>query len=216
MAAICSLPMQFMDIRADQDIIREGDRPQRCCIIFEGMSAWSNLTGTGRRQIQSFHIAGDVPDLQSLHLERLDSTLFTLTSCKVGFVQHEVLHALCKQNDRVCQYFWRSTLIDAAIFRQWVTNVGGRQAYSRVAHLLCEMIVRLKAMGLSNGATAKFSITQPELADATGLSVVHLNRTIKQLREDGLIEMKDRFLKVNDWDGFQAAGDFDPAYLHLP
>ena len=97
-----------------------------------------------------------------------------------------------------------------------MTNVGGRQAYGRVAHLLCEMIVRFKSVGLSDGVTCHFPITQPELADATGLSVVHLNRTLMQLRADKLIELKGETLTVKDWDGLQAAGDFDPGYLHLP
>ncbi len=175
--------MQVMDIRADQDIVREGDRTQRCCIILEGYAAWWNLTARGKRQILSFQMPGDFPDLHSLHLDVLDSTLGTLTDCKVVFVQHEVIREVCDENRRIAAFLWRCTLIDAAISRQWVTNLGGRNAYSRVAHLLCETVVRLQAVGLSDGITWSFPVTQVELGDATGLSVVHVNRTLKHLRE---------------------------------
>ena len=214
--ALSSLPMQVVDLRPNQDILREGDRPQRCCFMFEGLAAWSNVTGAGQRQILNFHIPGDIPDLQSLHLDVLDSTLFTLTPCKVAFVAHDNIKALCDQNSRVARYLWRSSLIEAAILRQWVTNLGGSNAYGRVAHLLCELIVRFKSVGLSDGVTCHFPITQPELADATGLSVVHLNRTLMQLRAEKLIGLTGETLTIKDWSGLQAAGDFDARYLHLP
>jgi len=210
-----SLPIHFMDIRADQDIVREGDRPSRSCILFEGLAAWWNLTAKGKRQILSFPIPGDIPDLNSLHLDVLDATLSTLTTCKVGFVQHEVVKTVCAEYPRIAEFLWRSTLIDAAIFRQWVTNVGGRSAYSRIAHLLCETIVRLQAIGLSDGVTCSFPVTQQELGDATGLSIVHVNRTLKQLREADFLTHKDEKLTILDWAGLVEAAEFEPAYLHL-
>jgi CRP-like cAMP-binding protein len=181
----------------------------------EGIACWSKTTGTGKRQILSFQIPGDLPDMQSIHLTTLDSTLTTLSPCRVAFVQHEPLRAICRQRAAVASAFWRMTLIDAAIFREWVANVGSRQAYSRVAHLLCEMVVRLRAVGLADGHVCELPITQSELADATGLSTVHVNQTLQSLRRKKLIRWKDSKLEVLDWEGLPHAGDFDASYLHL-
>ena len=154
--AIAALPIRTAQLRADQDIVREGDRPSRSCIVLEGLACSFKVTGEGNRQILAFHIAGDSPDMQSLHLDVLDSSVGTVTPCVVGFVDHEVLRRLCERNHRIAAALWRTTLIDAAIFREWVTNVGQRKALSRVAHLLCEMVVRLRAAGLVVGAVIDF------------------------------------------------------------
>ncbi len=214
-AEINRLPLQLVDLKADQDIVREGDRPSRSCFLLNGMACWFKVTGEGNRQILSFQVAGDIPDMQSIHLATLDSTLATISPCRVAFVQHEALRDLCERRPNVTSAFWRMTLIDAAIFREWVANVGGRQAHSRVAHLLCEMVVRLGVVDLADGHACELPITQAELADATGLSTVHVNRTLQALRRQKLINWKDSRFEVLDWPGLKEAGDFDPAYLHL-
>jgi CRP-like cAMP-binding protein len=213
--AVDRLPLQLTDLKADQDIVREGDRPKRSCFLLSGMACWFKMTGEGRRQILSFQISGDLPDLQSIHLPRLDSTLSTISPCRVAFVQHEALLDICAKRPNVANAFWRMTLIDAAIFREWVANVGSRQALGRVAHLLCELVVRLRAIGLADKLVFELPVTQTELADATGLSTVHVNRTLQSLRKQKLIHWKDSQLEVLDWAGLQHAGDFDPSYLHL-
>jgi len=212
---LINLPMQVMDLRADQDIVREGDRPSRSCLLLEGFACTYKMTGDGERQIMAFYISGDIPDLQSLHLRVLDTSLSTITPCKVGFIQHETLHDLCERCPRIASALWRETLIDASIFREWITNVGRRDGYSRMAHILCEMVVRLRAVGLAQDHTCDLPITQSELADATGLTTVHVNRVLQQLRGAGLITLKGGVLSVLDWDGLKKAGDFDPTYLHL-
>jgi CRP-like cAMP-binding protein len=214
-AAVNSLPLQVADLRPDQDVVREGDRPSRSCFQLSGISYWSKTTGEGRRQILSFQFPGDVPDVQSLHLSTLDATLTTLSSCRVAFVRHEALLSLCEQRHNVANALWRMTLIDAAIFREWVANVGSRQAYARVAHLLCEIVVRLGAVGLAEKYTCHLPITQAELADSTGLSTVHVNRTLQALRKNKLIRWQDSRFEVLDWPGLQQAGDFSATYLHL-
>jgi CRP-like cAMP-binding protein len=195
--------------------VREGDRPKRSCFLLSGMACWFKMTGEGRRQILSFQISGDLPDMQSVHLSTLDSTLITISPCRVAFVQHEALLDICAKRPNVANAFWRMTLIDAAIFREWVANVGSRQALGRVAHLLCELVVRLRAIGLADKLVFELPVTQTELADATGLSTVHVNRTLQSLRKQKLIHWKDSQLEVLDWAGLQHAGDFDPSYLHL-
>src|SRR5688572_5090115 len=212
---LINLPMQVMDLRADQDIVREGDRPSRSCLVLEGFACSYKMTGDGKRQIMAFYISGDIPDLQSLHLRVLDTSLSTITPCKVGFIQHETLHDLCERCPRIASALWRETLIDASIFREWITNVGRRDGTSRMAHILCEMMVRLRAVGLAHDHTCDLPITQSELADATGLTTVHVNRVLQELRGAGLITLKGGVLSVLDWDGLKKAGDFDPTYLHL-
>ncbi len=213
--AVDQLPLQLTDLKADQDIVREGDRPSRSCFLLRGMACWFKMTGEGRRQILSFQISGDLPDMQSIHLATLDSTLTTISPCRVAFVQHEALRELCANRPNVANAFWQITLIDAAIFREWVANVGSRQARGRVAHLLCELVSRIRAVGLADKFVCELPVTQTELADATGLSTVHVNRTLQSLRRQKLIHWKDSQLEVLDWAGLQEVGDFDPAYLHL-
>lgn len=213
-AALERLPMQITKVKADQDIVREGDRPTRCFTILEGFAMTFKVTGPGKRQIMAFHIPGDMPDLQSLQLEVLDLTVSTLTPCTVGFVQHETIRDLCRRFPRIGDVLWRETLVAAAVFREWVMNVGQRQAYARVAHVCCEWMTRMEAMGLAEDRSCELPITQNELADATGMSTVHVNRTLQRLRAEGLIELRDGRLTIVDWEGLQNAGDFDPTYLH--
>ena len=214
-AAILRLPMQVVTLRSDQDIVREGDRPTRSCALLEGFACTYKVTYGGKRQIMAFHIAGDIPDLQSLHLTTLDNSVQTITPCRVGFIQHEHLHELCHAQTRLAGAFWRETLVDGAIFREWMLNVGRREAYGRLAHLLCEMVSRLRAVGLVQDNTCELPITQSELGDALGISTVHVNRTLQDLRAAGLISLKGGTLSVLDWDGLKHAGEFDPTYLHL-
>jgi CRP-like cAMP-binding protein len=214
-AAIKTLPMQVTQIRADQDIVREGDRPSRCFALLEGFACTFKMTGDGKRQIVAFHIPGDLPDLQSLHLEVLDVSIGTITPCTVGFIQHEIARDLCRRFPRIGSAFWRDTLVAAAVFREWVTNIGRRNAYGRLAHIFCEMVVRMRAVGLAEDHVCELPMTQAELADATGMTTVHVNRTLQELRAAGLITLTGSKLKVEDWEGLKKAGDFDPSYLHL-
>src|SRR4051794_36996575 len=198
-----------------QDLVREGDRPHECCLVLEGFVYRYKQTEEGKSQIFSFHIPGDIPDLQSLHIDVMDHSLAALTATKAMFIPHEIVCDLMRRCPRIGDAFWRDTLIDGAVFREWILNLGRRDAYGRMAHLLCEFYVRLRAVGLTNGDACEFPITQAELADATGLSNVHVNRTLQELRGEGLITLRAGSLTVLDWDRLQEAGEFDPTYLHL-
>jgi CRP-like cAMP-binding protein len=213
--ALENLPIQVVAIKENQDVVRMGDSPSRCCLILSGLTCTYKVTGDGKRQIQSFNIPGDIPDLQSLHLNVLDNSLGTLTPCSVGFISHEVLNRLCERHYRIARAFWRETLIHGAIFREWMTSIGQREAYPRIAHLLCEMLVRLRAVGLVNGSSCKWPITQTEIGDALGITTVHVNRVLQKMRADGLIELKGDRLNIPDWGRLKEAGDFEPIYLHL-
>jgi CRP-like cAMP-binding protein len=212
---ILDLPLVIKEVGPDQDIVREGSRPSACCLLIEGFACRYKLTDEGKRQIFSFHTPGDIPDLQSLHLKVMDHSLKTITPCKLAFIPHENVHELTRQCPQVADVLWRDTLVDAAIFREWMLGIGRRSAYARIAHLLCEVFTRLRAVGLTDGFECAFPITQHEIGDALGLSTVHVNRSVQELRADGLIEMRRGRLIILNWDGFQKAGEFDPTYLHL-
>src|SRR3954470_6152041 len=145
----------------------------------------------------------------------MDHSLGTLSPCKVMYVPHETVRDLVRRCPRIGDAFWRDTLIDAAVFREWIVNVGRREAYGAMAHLLCEFYMRLRSVGLTNGSACEMPFTQADLADAVGISTVHTNRVLQELRAAGLISLRPRSLTVEDWEGLKEAGEFDPSYLHL-
>jgi CRP-like cAMP-binding protein len=214
-AALLRLPLRLKTVPARQDIVCEGDTPSESCLIVAGFAYRYILTAEGKRQILSFHIAGDTPDLQSLHLTVMDHSLATLAPSSLAFIQHDDLRTLMRSHPRLGDLLWRDTLTDAAIFRQWMVGLGRRDAYSRIAHLLCELLVRLRTVDLVEDHAFTLPVTQAELGDAFGLSTVHVNRVLQDLRSDGLINLHGGALKVLDWEGLQKAGEFDPTYLHL-
>jgi CRP-like cAMP-binding protein len=214
-AALLRLPLRLKAVAADQDIVREGDTPSECCLIVQGFACRYNTTAEGKRQILSFHMSGDIPDLQSLHLTVMDHSLISVVPSQLAFIQHDDLRTLMREHPRLGDLFWRDTLIDAAVFRQWVVNVGRRQSPSGMAHLLCELLVRLRAVELVEDHAFELPLTQGDLADALGITNVHVNRVLQDLRGAGLISLHGKTLKVLDWEGLKTMGDFDPTYLHL-
>lgn len=213
--ALLRLPLRVKLVGADQDIVREGDRPSECCLVLEGFVCRYKILPSGRRQIMSFHTPGDIPDLQSLHLHVMDHSVGTLVPSRVAFIPHPDIQDLCLNYPNLAAAFWRDTLIDAAIFREWMAGIGRRSAYQRIAHLFCEMEVRSRAVGLSTDHTFEMPVTQEEIGDALGLSTVHVNRVLKALREDGLLTFKATTVSIQDWANLKEVGEFDPAYLHV-
>ena len=206
--------MTIRDVAPRTDLVREGDRPEECCVLLDGFAIRYKLAITGDRRIIGFHVPGDVPDLQSLHLARMDHTLASLTAIRAGFIAHRVLHELNLRHPRIAGALWRATLVDASIFREWIVNLGHRDAISRTAHFLCEMQFRLQAVGLANGGGIELPITQSDLADTLGMSAVHMNRTVQELRARRLIEDQGRTFVCKDWDALRSLGEFNPDYLH--
>ena len=157
---------------------------------------------------------GDMPDLHSLHFDVMDCDMWAVTDCRLGFIDHSAMQRLCAEQPRVAAALWRATVVDAAIYRQWVTNLGQRPAINRLAHLLCEMMLRMDAIGRVRDSTCALPITQADLSDASGLSVVHVNRTLQDLREMKLISFARGQLTIHDWDALAGLADFRPEYLH--
>lgn len=214
--AIAALPLSVRQRSEGTDIVREGDTPSECCLLIEGWVCRYKVLQEGQRQIFALHQAGDVPDLQSLHLQTLDHSVGTLTPCVLGFIPHAALHDATLRFPGIAAALWRSTLIEASIFREWLAGVGRRSGHSRIAHLICELFYLGRAVGLTDGDRGfDLPITQAELGDALGLSTVHVNRVLQDLRRDGLIFSRGRYLGIQDWEGLRTLGEFSPNYLHV-
>ena len=214
-AAIESLPFMVRALKPRQDIVREGDTASQSCLVLDGWLCRSKIVGDGKRQIFSFHIAGDIPDLQSLHIPVMDHSLATITAATVAFIPHEALHDLTARFPGITAALWRDTLVDAAIFRQWLLSMGRRDAFDHMAHLFCELYLKQEAVGLAGEHRCPMPITQVDLADATGMSNVHVNRVLQELRGQDMISLQGRKLVILDWPALTKAGEFDPGYLHL-
>jgi CRP-like cAMP-binding protein len=212
---ILNLPAKLTHLRADVDIVREGDRPSQCCLLVEGFLSRYKMLSDGTRQIMAFYVPGEIPDLLSLHIDVMDHNLATMVPSKVAYIPHGAIGRLIEQNPGIGNAFWRDTLIDAGIFREWIVNLGSRNAYSRIGHLICEVFLKLKAVELTKGNSFDFPITQAEMGDATGLSTVHVNRSIMELRKDGLIILEKGRCTIPDLERLQRAALFDSNYLHL-
>lgn len=213
--AIRQVPMVVREVPPRTDLIREGDRPDECCVVLEGFAIRYKLALGGDRRIIAFHVPGDIPDLQSLHLARMDHNFASLTAMRAGLIPHRALHELNVRHPRIAGALWRATLIDASIFREWIVNLGHRDALSRTAHFLCELHFRLAVVGRANGNGIELPLTQADLADALGMSAVHMNRTMQELRARGLIEDKGRTISCRDWRALRTLGEFDPDYIHI-
>ena len=213
--AVENLPVRVRALRPRQDIVRDGDTASQCCLILEGWAYRYKVLGEGRRQIFSFHIAGDIPDLQSLHVPLMDHSLATMTQATVAFIPHAAMRELTVRYPNVAAVLWRDTLVDAAIFREWIMCMGQRPAYEHLAHLFCELYFKQEAVGLAGGQRCALPITQIDLADATGMSNVHINRVLKEMRGNGMITLHSNTLVIQAWDEFIKAAEFDPTYLHL-
>ena len=214
--AILALPFTVRTMERSQFIVREREPATHSCVMLSGYSIRSKNTATGNRQIIAIQMKGEVVDLQNSMLKVADHSVQMLTSGKVAMIPREKVIRLTLDRPAVAQAMWIDTLVDGSIFREWITNVGRRDARTRIAHLLCEFSVRLRVAGLGEDTRYELPMTQEQLADATGLTSVHVNRTIKALEKEGLIERANpRAIEIGDWRRLADVGDFDTNYLHL-
>ncbi len=213
--AIQHLPVRTHNLDARQDIVRDGDQPTHCCLIVDGWTCRYKQLNGGRRQILSFHIPGDILDLQSLHIPTMDHSVTTLTRAVVGFIPHESLWELMARFPNIAAAFWRDMLIDAGISREWLISMGRRSALKHVAHLFCELYLKLQAVGLAINFQCKLPLIQTDLADALGLTPVHVNRVLREIRGRDLITLRSQMLVIKKWDELVRVSEFDPAYLQL-
>jgi CRP-like cAMP-binding protein len=212
--ALGRLEAARVSVAPHTDIVREGDRPTSVTLLLEGFCCRYQLVADGKRQITSFHIPGDLPDLPFLFLSVADHNVCSLAPSQVAMIPHKAMLGLFREQPDVAHLFWRGTLIDGAIFREWMVGIGRRSAFTRVSHLFCELIVRMQAVALSSEYSVELPLTQTDIADALGLSTVHVNRTLQEIRGAGLIELRRGRLVALDWEGLCEAGEFEQTYLH--
>jgi CRP-like cAMP-binding protein len=212
--ALKTIPSVVKDLPREAVLVREGDRPTNCIVMMRGFSYRSKVNEHGKRQILSFHPAGDMPDLHGLLLDRMDHDLTTLSSATVAFIEHRHINRLIEDRPQLARALWRETVVDASIFREWIVNLGTREAAARLAHLLAELRTRLAAVGLTADDEFAFPITQNELAEALGISSVHVNRVIQSFRAEGLIELTRDTVRLKDLEKLLELGGFNEFYLH--
>jgi len=212
--ALLDIPYTAKSFGKDAYLVREGHQASECYILLRGMAFRQKLLRDGSRQIISFHIPGEFVDLQNSLLGVADHNVQSLNHSDAAVIPRSVLLELADARPAIRMAMWIDTLIDASIFREWVVNVGRRDSRARIAHLLCELALRLKQINAEHDGQLDFPVTQEQLADATGLTSVHTNRTLQALRRDGLIKLATGSLSVLDWQGLREAGDFDELYLH--
>jgi CRP-like cAMP-binding protein len=214
--ALLALPHTLKAVEPHQYLVRDMDDVTHTCLLLGGFAYRHKIIAGGGRQIFSIHIAGDMVDLQNSIVGRADHNVQALTACSVAFIPREAITKIAFDRPEIGMAMWYDTIVDAAIFREWIANVGRRDAKARVAHLLCEFALRLEAAGVGTQSEYKLPMTQEQLADCTGLTTVHVNRTLKALGREGLIARAHRGVTIADWKKLAAAGDFDGSYLHLP
>lgn len=212
--AFLAMSAQRVAYRANQDIVREGERTQRSCLVESGFVSRYRTLRSGERQIVSFHIAADMIDLSSVLVVVADHGIRTHGPVSVATVAHHEVLAIAAQFPDVARALWFDTLVDAAIFREWTLNVGRRNSRQRTAHLLLELATRCKAVGLLIDNSFELPMNQAELADALAITSVHLNRTLQWLRGERLIRTHARMIEIENWPAMISLADFDPTYLH--
>ncbi len=214
LALLRLVPLKLTSIARGRDAVTESEPARFCCLLVDGYLCRYKMSEDGSRQILSFHNPGDIPDLQSLHLWRNDHSLLALTPCTVAYISHDALWQTVRQSHTLTALLWRETLIESAKFRQWMLELGQYPAEQRLAHLFCEIYAQAYSVGLAEGHSCPLPVTQQDLADALGLSAVHINRTLMTLRSAGHADFRDGRLKINDWRALVQAAEFNPAYLH--
>jgi CRP-like cAMP-binding protein len=198
------------------NFIRRGDNPSQCCLLLDGQLIQSRITSLYKRQILSFHVAGDLLGLHTLFLGTAQHNISSIGHSVVCFVASDSIRRLLAKSPNLTRILWRETFVEASIYQEWAVNLGGREAISRVAHLICEMVVRLRGANLVRNLSFDLPWTQHDVGDACGLSNVHVNRVIQTFRSDGVIDWKSKVMKIRRWDELVRIADFNPDYLHIP
>lgn len=202
-------------LRPREDVIREGDPPKQVNLILDGWACRYKTLEDGRRQIMAFLVPGDLCDLRMSILQQMDHSLGAITPLRIAEIPSELILELAEAYPRLSRALWWNSLVDEAISREWTTNVGQREAIERLAHLFCELFLRLRSVGLTDGPSFDLPATQEQLGEATGMSTVHVNRTLQALRDSGLIVLRGKLLTIPSSEALQQAALFDPNYLHL-
>jgi CRP-like cAMP-binding protein len=211
--ALCATRVRHYPARAD--LVREGDTPRVIRMVLDGWACRTRTLEDGRQQVVGLFLPGDLCDLNVYILREMDHTITALSPVTVAEVTREAFDEAMLGHPRLLHAIWWESLVTTAIQREWIVNLGARDAFERMMHLFCETFIRMRAAGLTSGASCAFPLTQVVMADVTGLSFVHVNRTLQSIRETGLVELSDRILTIPNLGAAMSAALFNPAYLHL-
>ncbi|GGD28766.1 Crp/Fnr family transcriptional regulator [Aureimonas glaciei] len=212
---LISMTRNVVEVEANRDLIREGDNPEIVHLVLEGLAVRYKSTLEGRRHIFAYMIPGDFCDLHVALLRRMDHSIATVTPCRVVKLPPAVIIEMTERRPSLARALWMCSLVDEATLREWLVNIGQRSASQRIAHLFCELHVRMKAVGLTTDGGFELPLTQEEIADTMGLSNVHVNRSLKELRYANLVTLKNEMIAIPNVDVLKRYSSFDPSYLHI-
>jgi CRP-like cAMP-binding protein len=215
LAEINALSHTLKQIEPDEDLIRQGDDPDVSALVLSGMVARYHLLDSGHRQYLSFHMAGDMPDAQALFVEKMDHAVCGIGPALIALIPHRELIAAFNRRPSIGFAIWRETLIDAAIFREAITNNSARTMPARMSHLFCELIYRARASGLAEGFSLAVPVSLVQLGETLGMSIATVNRTLHDLRVSRTADLRRGVLVVQNWKRLTEIGQFNPGYLHL-
>ena len=206
---------EVRDVRADATIIRRGQELNESLMLLSGWLARTRDLADGQRQVSELHVRGDFADLHGFTLKRLDHNLVTMSPVRVAVFPHERVRDVLERFPHLARIYWFMTMIDAAIHREWTVSLGRRSALGRMAHLFSELLLRLEIVGDADQNSFDFPLTQQEVGECLGLTAVHVNRTLQELRRRGLIELENRRATILDLQALHSLAEFDPFYLYL-
>ena len=212
--AIRALHPRVTTVSREADIVRQGDRPNTAVMVIDGMLARYHTTQGGDRQYLSLHISGDLPDLQSFFLERMDHSLCALNDAQIALIRHPEILSLLKRVPSVAIALWRHTLLDGAIFRQAITRNNNSSAVVRIANLFCEQFTRARMVGVASGWSCPFPLSQTQIGQVVGLSLPTINRATQSLRKENCAQVRAGRLQILNWERLSEQGGFEPIYLH--
>jgi CRP-like cAMP-binding protein len=213
-AALATLCDEPRDMGARRNVIREGEKPDHVHLMVEGWAARYKLLPDGTRQITAFLIPGDFCDLHVTILGEMDHSIITLTRARIAYIPRSKMDAVTERPG-LARAFWWATLVDEAVLRAWIVNIGRRDAFEAIGHLMCELYVRMRNIGLTDDHCFELPLTQEELGDALGLTPVHVNRVLQRMRTDELISFKGGVLTILDYRRLETDSGFNPNYLHI-
>ncbi len=212
---LCAVDAEVLDVRRLGDLLRTGDHPTNVVVVLSGFLYRYTIGPEGARQVHSFYLPTEAPCLETLYLDYMDNNLGAVVDSRVGLIPHEELYRIIDERPEARKLLWRQTLVQGAVFREWLVRNSNMSAHAALAHLFCEMFTRAKAAGLNDGDNCDLPLTQEFVADALGMTSVHTNRTLKVLRDTGAVDWRAGRLTIFNWNRLQEMADFDPAYLHL-
>ena len=213
--AVAALDGEIRELPRNTDLIRVGDHPTHVVLVMSGLLYRYAFAADGQRQIHSFYVPGEAPCLETLYTDYMDNNVGAVVDSRVAMIEHALVYRLIDERPEARKLLWRQTLVQAAIFREWLMRNSHLTAHGALAHFFCEMFMRAKAAGLVEDKSCELPLTQEFVGDALGLTAVHTNRTLRVLRDTGFVEWRGGRLHVPDFEKLCEVADFDPRYLHL-